>query len=417
MLSALKTLARAVSGRTQAKLPVVCIFGHKHVALTTPIAADYEEGRLDCRCYATEADLEQVLIRDRPDVIITIGDPASFPKVTNAPFEIRKRCLHYDTLPDCAHLGIQAYHCHITNLFGGPGADELPLVTVFTPTYRTGGRIRRPLHSLQEQTYTNWEWILVDDSDDGGHTFEMLTRLARTDHRIQVFKPWARSGVIGQLKHWACSLGGGQILVELDHDDALTDYALEVVVRGFQQFPEAGFLYTDCAEVYEDGTSFTYRDGWAFGYGAYTDVEYRGRVYKSGSGGNINAKTIRHIVSAPNHLRAWRKAVYDAIGGHNPGLHVADDYELLVRTFLVTRMVRVPKLGYIQYISHTAQAARNGDIHRHVRAIRAHYDTRIHERLLALGCEDFSWDETRGCSDYTLPNPQIESRANLIATP
>jgi glycosyltransferase involved in cell wall biosynthesis len=309
------------------------------------------------------------------------------------------------------------YHRYVTNLFDGSGADDLPLVTVFTPTCRPGERIQRPLRSLQEQTYTNWEWILVDDSDDGGRTFEMLTRLARTDHRIRVFKPWAHSGVIGQVKQWACKLGGGRILVELDHDDALTDYALELVVRGFRQFPEAGFLYTDCAEVYGDGTSFTYRDGWAFGYGAYADVEYRGRVYKSGSGGNINAKTIRHIVSAPNHLRAWRKAVYDAIGGHNPGLHVADDYELLVRTFLGTRMLRVPRLGYLQYISDTAQVARNGDIQRHVRAIRAQYDAQIHERLLALGCEDFSWDEGRGCSDHTRPNPQVESHANLIAAP
>jgi len=415
MLAALKTLARALVGAAQAKLPVVCIFGHASMTLTTPIAEEYEEGRLDCRCYATDADLEEVLIRDRPHVIITSGNRSAFPNLAKAPFEIQKRWLHYEVPPNCTQLGIDAFNCYLTNLLSAPGGDGTPLITVFTPTYRTGDRIRRPLRSLLGQTYTNWEWVVVDDSDDGGQTFAMLTRLAKTDHRIQVFKAGEHSGIIGRVKRWACSLGSGQILVELDHDDELTDYALELVIPGFQQFPEAGFLYTDCAEVYEDGRNFTYRDGWAFGYGAYTDVEYRGRVYKSGSGGNINAKTIRHIVSAPNHLRAWRKACYDALGGHNRHLHVADDYELLVRTFLGTRMVRVPRLGYIQYISHTAQHVRNGDIHRHVRAIRAHYDRMIHERLLALGCEDFSWDEARGCSDYMRPNPPIESHATLIA--
>ncbi len=416
MRTALRTLARTLVGPRTAKLPVVCIFGHRNMALVTPTADDYEEKQLDCRCYASDADLERVLVRDRPDVIITSGNRASFSNLAHAPSEIRKRWLHYDTLPESTRLGLQAYTCYLSNLFPSPGPDETPLVTVFTPTYRTGGRIRRPLQSLKEQTYTNWEWIIVDDSDDGGQTFDMLTRLAKTDHRIQVFKPWEHSGIIGRLKNWACSLGGGQFLVELDHDDELTDYALEVVVQGFQQFPAAGFLYTDCAEVYEDGTDLTYRDGWAFGYGSYADVEYRGRLYKSGTGGNINAKTIRHIISAPNHLRAWRKAFYDSIGGHNKGLHVADDYELLVRTFLRTRMVRVPKLGYIQYRSGTTQHVRNGDIHRHVRAVREYYDELIHERLLALGCEDFSWDETRGCSDYMLPNPRVESHATLIAT-
>jgi glycosyltransferase involved in cell wall biosynthesis len=312
-------------------------------------------------------------------------------------------------------LGLDAYNCYLRNLFNGHGADDAPLVTVFTPAYKTGEKIHRPFRSLKEQSYTNWEWIIVDDSDDGGETFKMLNHLAKKDHRIQVFKPWEHSGVIGKLKNWACSLGKGHILIELDHDDALTDYALDCVVKGFRQFPDAGFLYTDCAEIFEDGTNFTYRKGWAFGYGSYADVEYKGKLYKSGSGGNINAKTIRHIISSPNHIRAWRKSFYESIGGHNKELHVADDYEILVRTFLYTRMVRVPMLGYIQYIGNSTQQVRNKDIHRHVRSIRAHYDKRIHDRLLELGCGDFTWDEKSGCSDLNRSNPEIESPANWIA--
>ena len=100
----------------------------------------------------------------------------------------------------------------------------------------------------------------MDDSDDNGITFKMLNNLAKKDHRIQVFKPGEHSGIIGKIKNWACSLGKGHILVELDHDDELTDYALDYVVKGFKQFPEAGFLYTDCAEIFENGTNFTYRE-------------------------------------------------------------------------------------------------------------------------------------------------------------
>jgi hypothetical protein len=50
-----------------------------------------------------------------------------------------------------------------------------------------------------------------------------LSELAGKDHRIQVVKPWEHSGTIGKLKNWACSLGNGQILVELDHDDELCE--------------------------------------------------------------------------------------------------------------------------------------------------------------------------------------------------
>jgi GT2 family glycosyltransferase len=415
VLTTLKSLGRMFLGATTVKLPVVCIFGRGSITLTTPVTEEYEETRLDCRCYPADADLEQVLVRDRPHVIITSGPRSAFPALAAAPAEVRRRWLHYDTLPDRAQLGAQAFGRYLEILLADPGRETEPLVTVFTPTYRPGDRIRRPFRSLLEQTYGNWEWIVVDDSDDDGQTFAALGRLAATDHRIQLFRAGEHSGVIGRVKRWACGLGSGSLLVELDHDDELTSDALEMVVRGFAQYPDAGFLYTDCAEIAADQTNITYRDGWAFGYGAYTDVLYRGRLYKSGSGGNINAKTIRHIVSAPNHLRAWRRSCYQAIGGHNPRLHVADDFELLVRTFLATRMVRAPRLGYIQHVGHTAQEVRNRDIHRHVRAILARYDQEIHRRLLALGCEDFSWDETRACSDYRRPNPPLESHATLIA--
>jgi len=411
----LTTLANKLLKARNGKLPVICIFGHDNLELVTPITEDYEEKRLDCRSYSSDSNLEQVLIQDRPHVIITIGNRLSFPNLIKTPFEIRKIWLHYDTLPDLTQLGIDAYNFYLTNLFNGERTEDNPLVTVFTPTYKTGGKINRPFLSLKEQTYTNWEWIIVDDSDDDGKTFKMLSTLAQKDHRIQVFKPWEHSGIIGKLKNWACSLGKGHFLVELDHDDELTAYALDYAVKGFKEFPEAGFLYTDCAEVLNDGTNSTYRQGWAFGYGSYADVEYRGKLYKSGSGGNINAKTIRHIISSPNHIRAWRKSFYESIGGHNKELHVADDYEILVRTFLHTRMVRVPSLCYIQHLGNSTQQVRNRDIHRHVRSIRDHYDKMIHARLLELGCEDFIWDGKKGSSDYNLPNPRVESHAALIA--
>ncbi len=115
------------------KLPTICIFGRDDLKLVTPIQEDYEEKELDCRCYSSNSDLEQVLIQDRPHVIITIGNLSSFPNFIKAPFEIRKRWLHYDTLPDLTQLGIDAYDCYLTNMFNDQRADDNPLVTVFTP--------------------------------------------------------------------------------------------------------------------------------------------------------------------------------------------------------------------------------------------------------------------------------------------
>ena len=137
--SFIKLMATAVKlFRVSDRLPTVCIFGRDDLKLITPIQEDYEEKRLDCRCYASDSNLEQILVQDRPHVIITIGNRFFFPHLTKAPSEIRKRWLHYDILPDLTQLGTDAYNCYLGNVFKESGTDDNPLVTVFTPAYKTG---------------------------------------------------------------------------------------------------------------------------------------------------------------------------------------------------------------------------------------------------------------------------------------
>jgi hypothetical protein len=266
-----------------------------------------------------------------------------------------------------------------------------PLVSVFTPTFRTGDRIRRAYKSLQNQTYTNWEWIVVDDSDDGGTTVRLLSEIAENEPRLSLYPSHRRSGRIGEVKRRACSLSQGEILIELDHDDELMPDALACVVQTFLDNPQVGFVYSDFAEVAEgSGESLTYPEGWAFGYGSYRKENYGDRELSVANAPPINAQTIRHIVSTPNHLRAWLRNEYWRIGGHNPKLHVADDYELIVRTFLQTEMRHIPKLCYIQYLKtgSNTQDMRRSEIQRLVRCIREFYEPQIQARLEQLGLPD-----------------------------
>jgi len=104
-------IANKLFGVKGEKLPTICVFGAHNLELFTPTKEDYEEKRLDCRCYSSDAKVGQVLVRDKPHVLITLGKLSSFPDLSKAPFEIRKRWLHYDTLPDLTQLGIDAYNC------------------------------------------------------------------------------------------------------------------------------------------------------------------------------------------------------------------------------------------------------------------------------------------------------------------
>jgi hypothetical protein len=124
---------------------------------------------------------------------------------------------------------------------------------------------------------------------------------------------------------------------------------------------------------------------------------------------DINPLTIRFNISMPNHVRVWKKEVYDKIGGHNINTPIADDYELIVRTFLNTEMVHIKKMLYLQYNDKNSAVDNNAiDINRRARLIRDHYDLQIHNRILELGKTDWNWDESLGHSQKFQNNISIK---------
>jgi len=397
------------------QLPVICIFGAENIVLFSSAEAPETETReLECHCFPNDRDLERILIQHRPHVIVTFGVMESFSRLMESRFEVRRRWLHFADTSDLAAAGEAAFLCYLSVCVDK--REEQPLVSVFTPTYRTGDRFLRPLVAMKEQTYTNWEWIIWDDSDDDGLTAAMIAAHANLDHRIRLIRPERHSGIIGEVKYNACALSRGDLLVELDHDDALTPDALERLIAAAGQFPDAGFFYTDYAEVDPHLNPLRYPDGWGFGLGDYRTEMYRGRELLVAMTPGISPKTIRHLVAAPNHLRAWRRDLYFRIGGHNREIHVADDFELMIRTFLETRMVHIPRLGYVQYQDGgNTQRVRNKDIQRHVRFLQWKYDRRIHDRFVALGVSDYIWDDERGFADFSRANPAVVQVASLCA--
>ncbi|NCA91399.1 MAG: glycosyltransferase, partial [Gammaproteobacteria bacterium] len=200
-------------------------------------------------------------------------------------------------------------------------------------------------------TYPQWEWVIVDDSGDDG--VGLSERLGPgLDPRVHPFFSDRHRGYIGTIKRLAATLCRGEILVELDHDDELTPDCLQRLVAAFRRHPAAGFAYGEAAEIYEaSGASHWY--GWdaGFGYLSYW------RQYDGVTGRTVNVprtpgtnwQTVRHLVGLPNHPRAWTREAYFAVGGHRPGLLVADDYDLILRSLLCTSLVRVPHLLYLQY--------------------------------------------------------------------
>lgn len=367
--------------------PKILVISNDIIELESKKVSDYESTKLNSIMEPNDYNIDKIISIYNPDAIITKSNSVDEHSNLNIKsFNIRKRWLHTNRIDE--NIGESAYQC--ANNFILTGDDTL--VSVVTPVFNTKDKLYRTYQSLKSQTYGNWEWIIVNDSDDRV-TLNICKELRNFDCRVKLYSFEEKSkGIIGESKYRAFSLASGKWIVELDHDDFLLENALFYVVKAFNTYKGSKFVYSDCAETFEDNTPIFYGDIFAFGYGSYRKEMYKNMEYLVINSPNINPKTIRHIVGSPNHLRAWDRSFYNSIGGHNRRLSIADDYELMVRTFLNTTMVRIPKFLYIQYYhDNNTQNMTRSDIQRRVRSISNFYNEKIKIRFNELGFEDWAY--------------------------
>ncbi|KOP37322.1 glycosyltransferase family 2 protein [Flavobacterium sp. WLB] len=91
------------------------------------------------------------------------------------------------------------------------------LVSILTPTYNTEKFIRATIESVQNQTYQNWEMILVDDASTD-ETVKIIADFAEKDNRIKLFKLPKNSGN-GFARNVALEKASGKYIAFLDADD------------------------------------------------------------------------------------------------------------------------------------------------------------------------------------------------------
>lgn len=69
-----------------------------------------------------------------------------------------------------------------------------PLVSIITPAYNSEEFIEETIKSVIEQTYNNWEMIIIDDCSTD-KTCEIVGNWALRDKRIKLIKKNKNSGV------------------------------------------------------------------------------------------------------------------------------------------------------------------------------------------------------------------------------
>ncbi|TDL10056.1 glycosyltransferase family 2 protein [Mycolicibacterium obuense] len=92
-----------------------------------------------------------------------------------------------------------------------------PIVSVITPTYNSERYVAETIASLQAQTLTDWELLVVDDCSTD-NTYDLVQRIASDDSRIRLFRQEANSGA-GPARTRALENSLGRYIAYLDADD------------------------------------------------------------------------------------------------------------------------------------------------------------------------------------------------------
>jgi glycosyltransferase involved in cell wall biosynthesis len=128
--------------------------------------------------------------------------------------------------------------------------QDYGLVSIITPNWNCAKFVRDTIKSVQNQTYTNWEMIIVDDcSTDESET--IIKSFLIEDNRIKFIRNEKNSGAAIS-RNYALREAKGKWIAFLDSDDLWTPDKLEkqlkfMVENGYK------FSYTKYIEIDEFG--------------------------------------------------------------------------------------------------------------------------------------------------------------------
>ena len=132
-------------------------------------------------------------------------------------------------------------------------------VGIILPCYNGAKYLPRALQSVQTQTFTDWELVVVDDGSSDSSA-AIVKDLSKNDPRIKLFRNDKNLGIQKSLNRGLVA-GRGEYVARIDDDDEWVDRdKLKKQVEFLDNNPEYGIVGTGIIEVDENGVEiFRYR--------------------------------------------------------------------------------------------------------------------------------------------------------------
>lgn len=123
-------------------------------------------------------------------------------------------------------------------------------VSIIMPTFNSSEFVESAIDSVKEQTYKNWELVIVDDFSSD-NTVQIINKIARNDNRIRLVK-LMKNGGAANARNVAIKQSNGRFLAFLDSDDLWEPLKLEKQLA-FMKEKDIAFSYTNYRMINENG--------------------------------------------------------------------------------------------------------------------------------------------------------------------
>jgi len=135
--------------------------------------------------------------------------------------------------------------------------DKTPQVSVIMPAYNAEKYIGEAIESILNQTYKDFELIIVNDASTDS-TGSIIKTYAEKDERIVVLENEQNLNIAGSLNR-AISAAKGEFLARMDADDIALPERLEIQSKAMQENPKVAVVGNDINLIDENGSVIGYR--------------------------------------------------------------------------------------------------------------------------------------------------------------
>ena len=155
-------------------------------------------------------------------------------------------------------------------------------ISIITPCYNAEPYIARTIQSVQNQTITDWEMIIVDDGSND-NSADIIKDFASKDARIKLLQK--ENGGSASARNMGLAIAQGEFIQFLDADDTIEPTKIERQITLIEQ-ELLDVTYSDYCMVNEDGTHED-KKGHTFnlfklliGWGLFGTIPFHAFIYR-----------------------------------------------------------------------------------------------------------------------------------------